>query len=453
MNSKSILKGVKSFIINDFKKQPIYDVAIIGGGIVGLATGRELLKRNPNLRLVIVEKENEIAPHQSSHNSGVIHCGIYYKPGSLRAKLCTKGSKLMYDYCNENDIKYENCGKLIVATKEKEFQQLEQLYKRGIENGVPNIKLLESKEQLLSIEPFISGGLRAIHTPSTGIIDYKIVSQSFANDITEKFGNDSKSEIKLNFNAKNFQYNSNDKLLLISNDDGKSLNKEQEQSILTRFAIVCGGMNSDRIAKVAYGNDEPSIVPFRGSFLQFKPEYKHLIKGNVYPLPNPSFPFLGVHFTKRINGEIWLGPNAVLSFDREGYNFTDFNLKDTIDLLKNPGLFKLAEKHWRYGLAELYRDFNKDHFIELLKPYMPNITVDMLEYGGSGVRSQAISKSGDLIEDFIFDTPSDIPIIHVRNSPSPAATSSLAIANEIVDLVQTNFKDLNSSQNFNFNFK
>ncbi|KAN0023096.1 hypothetical protein ACTFIU_009179 [Dictyostelium citrinum] len=450
-NSKSILKGVKSFVGGEFNilNKPIYDVAIVGGGIVGLATGRELLKRNPKLKIVILEKENEIAPHQSSHNSGVIHCGIYYKPGSLRAKLCTKGSKLMYDYCNENDINYENCGKLIVATKEKEFQQLEQLYKRGIENGVPNIKLLESKEQLLSIEPFINGGLRAIHTPSTGIVDYKDVSKSFANDITEKYGYDSKSEIKLNFDAKNFKYNSNDKLLLIStgNEDDNN-NEKEEQSILTKYSIVCGGMNSDRIAKVAYGNDEPSIVPFRGSFLQFKPEFRHLIKGNVYPLPNPSFPFLGVHFTKRINGEIWLGPNAVLSFAREGYKFTDFNLQDTIDLIKNPGLFKLAKKHWRYGLGELYRDFNKDHFIELLKPYMPTITVDMLEYGGSGVRSQAISKSGDLIEDFIFDTPSDVPIIHVRNSPSPAATSSLAIAIEIVDLAQKNFKDLNSYKYF-----
>ncbi|KAN0031017.1 hypothetical protein ACTA71_003989 [Dictyostelium dimigraforme] len=444
-NSPSILKGFKSFVSSVNINKPIYDVAIVGGGIVGLATGRELLKRNPKLKIVILEKENEIAPHQSSHNSGVIHCGIYYKPGSLRAKLCTKGSKLMYDYCNENEIKYENCGKLIVATKEKEFQQLEQLYKRGIENGVPNIKLLESKEQLLSIEPFINGGLRAIHTPSTGIVDYKMVSNSFGNDITEKFGKDSKSEIKLNFNAKIFKYNSKDKLLLISTSDD---NNNDNQSILAKHSIVCGGMNSDRIARVAYGNEEPSIVPFRGSFLQFKPEFRHLIKGNVYPLPNPSFPFLGVHFTKRINGEIWLGPNAVLSFDREGYKFSDFNLQDTIDLITNPGLFKLAKKHWRYGFAELYRDFNKDHFIELLKPYMPNITVDMLEYGGSGVRSQAISKSGDLIEDFIFDTPSDIPIIHVRNSPSPAATSSIAIAIEIVNLAQKNFKDLNSINNF-----
>ncbi|KAM9984446.1 hypothetical protein ACTFIZ_004150 [Dictyostelium cf. discoideum] len=443
-NSSSILKGVKSFVVDSgvFNiNKPIYDVAIVGGGIVGLATGRELLKRNPKLKIVILEKENDIAPHQSSHNSGVIHCGIYYKPGTLRAKLCTKGSKLMYDYCNENEINYENCGKLIVATKKEEFQQLEQLYKRGIENGVPNIKLLESKEQLLSIEPFINGGLRAIHTPSTGIVDYKEVSKSFGNDITEKFGKDSKSEIKLNFNAKNFKYNSNDKLLLISTDDDDD---DEQQSILTKYSIVCGGMNSDRIAKVAYGNDEPSIVPFRGSFLQFKPQFRHLIKGNVYPLPNASFPFLGVHFTKRINGEIWLGPNAVLSFHREGYKFSDFNLHDTIDLIKNPALFKLAKKHWRYGLQELYRDFNKDHFIQLLKPYMPNITVDMLEYGGSGVRSQAISKSGDLIEDFIFDTPSDVPIIHVRNSPSPAATSSLAIAIEIVDLAQKNFKNLNS---------
>ncbi|EGC35138.1 hypothetical protein DICPUDRAFT_33881 [Dictyostelium purpureum] len=416
----------------------IYDVTIVGSGIVGIATAREILKRNPTLKLLILEKEDSIARHQSSHNSGVIHCGVYYKPGSTKARLCVKGSKMMYDYCKENDIKHENCGKIIVAVKKSEFDSLEALYKRGIENGVPNIEMVD-RDRLLNLEPSITGGLKAIYTPTTGIVNYLDVAKSMAKEIQDKY----QAEVQLGFEASIFDYDTKDKLMYIGD-------KNNERSILTRHVITCAGMYSDRVAHNAFGQKEPSIVPFRGSFLQFKPEYKHLIKGNVYPIPNPSFPFLGVHFTKKIDGNVWLGPNAVLAFSREGYSYKDFRAKDFQEILTNPGLFALSLKHWKYGVNELLRDIYPSNFIELLQPYMPDISMDMLEVtdGASGVRSQAISPNGDLIEDFIFDTPKDKPILHVRNSPSPAATSSLAIAEEIANMAQNQFKELNNTKKY-----
>lgn len=404
----------------------IYDITILGGGIVGTAVARNLLKRNPNLKLMILDKEDEIAKHQSSHNSGVIHRGIYYKPGSKRAKLCVKGSMQMYDYCLENNIYFEKCGKLITAVKQDELPMLETLYKRGLENGVNDLELVD-RDRLLQLEPSIMGGIKAIYSPNTGIVDFKQVAQSFANDAI-KMG----AQVKLNFNAQQFDYSTKDKLLKVGNDT---------EHIHTRYMITCAGVESDRVSHASFGEKEPSIVPFRGSFLKFKPEHSHLIKGNVYPVPNANFPFLGVHFTKRTNGDIWIGPNAVLAFDRQGYKYSDVNFTDLADMVTNRGLIKLANQHWKYGIEQMISDIFPSQYLKFLKPYIPDLTLDMLEYGGSGVRAQAISnESGSLIEDFIFDTPSNKPIIHVRNCPSPAATSSLVIADEINDLAYSHFK-------------
>ncbi|KAF2070301.1 hypothetical protein CYY_008381 [Polysphondylium violaceum] len=407
-------------------KQIIYDITIVGAGIVGSAVARNLLKRNPQLKLLIVDRENEIAKHQSSHNSGVIHRGIYYQPGSKRAKLCVKGSMDMYHYCQENGVYFEKCGKLITAVNRNELDQLEKLYQRGLANGVNDIELVD-RDRLLSIEPSIVGGIKAIFSPNTGIVDFKQVTQSLVND-SVKMG----AEVKLNFDATNFNYNSRDKILEVRC-------KETNESIHTKYMITCAGIYSDRVANASFGEKEPSVVPFRGSFLKFKPQYSHLIKGNVYPVPNANFPFLGVHFTKKTNGDIWIGPNAVLAFDRKGYKYSDVNLQDTKELLTNKGLRSLATRHWKYGMDQLMSDIFPSHYIKFLKPFIPDITTDMLEYGGSGVRAQAISQDGHLIEDFIYDTPLDKPIIHVRNCPSPAATSSLAIADEIVDMAYSHF--------------
>ncbi|GAM18925.1 hypothetical protein SAMD00019534_021000, partial [Acytostelium subglobosum LB1] len=398
-----------------------FDVAIIGGGIVGVATARELLIGNPALKVCLMERESTLGKQQSSHNSGVIHSGVYYKPGSARARLCVQGSRLMYDYLQQNNIAHERCGKLIVAVNDDELSRLDDIYQRGLTNGVPDLRMVDPA-QMKEIEPHVVG-LRAIHSPHTGIVDFGVVTQSFGSDVKRMGGN-----IMLNFNASQFDMQ-RDGTMLVGAADGRQVS--------AAFVISCAGMYSDRVAKLAYGKDQPHIVPFRGHFLRLKDEHRHLIKGNVYPVPNPQFPFLGVHFTKRINGEVWLGPNAVFATSREGYHYSDVNLRDMYEAIINPGFRRLAAKHIRTGVQEFVQDVFPRAFLQRLLPYMPQLTVDQVESAGSGVRAQALSMDGTLIEDFIFDAPDNKPILHVRNSPSPSATSSLAIAQEIVKMAKT----------------
>eukprot|EP01133_Synstelium_polycarpum_P007504 gene7504-8780_t len=399
-----------------------YDVAIIGAGIVGTATARELLMRSPHLKVAVLDKESQLGAHQSSHNSGVIHCGIYYTPGSAKARLCVKGLDLMYEYCETNNLPVDRCGKVIVAVRSEELPLLDRLYQRGLANGIKGLRMIDPVE-LKKIEPEITG-IAAIHSPNTGIVDYHAVTMSFGRDI-QRMGGD----IHLNFEANNFVHHPENNTITITSAAGESLN--------ARYIITCAGLYSDRVSKLAFGGDEPTIVPFRGHFLKFKDQHKGLIKGMVYPVPNPAFPFLGVHFTKKINGEVWLGPNAVLATDRQGYSYTDMNLRDMWESLLHPGLRKLVMKHWKYGTMEFIRDVFPWAFLQLLKPYMPQITMDQVVSGGSGVRAMAISTNGSLVEDFVFDTPSNgAPVLHCRNLPPPAATSSLAIAIEIIDQAQ-----------------
>eukprot|EP01132_Coremiostelium_polycephalum_P006602 gene6602-8171_t len=405
-----------NLVNNLLDRKEIYEK--VGGGIVGSATAREILKRNPNLKVIILEKENEFAKHQSNRNSGVIHAGVYYKPGSVRAKLCKIGSEMMYNYCREKNIPYDKCGKVIVAVTKSECDRLDELYQRGITNGC-QVEMID-RNRLLEIEPHIKGGLKAVYSPNTGIINFREVVGSMVRDISELGG-----EIRTGFEASEFDYSEKDRLVHVKPKDGG-------EAISTRFLITCCGLYSDRVSRLAFGTEEPSIVPFRGSFIRLKPEYQHLINGNVYPVPHPGFPFLGFHFTKKLNGDVWIGPNAVLAFHREGYTYKDFNLKDMMETLSNPGFIKLSSKYCKYGLGELYKDIWPKNFLPFLKLYMPDITVDHLDFKPiSGVRAQGLSNNGELIEDFIFDEPSNKPILNVRNSPSPAATSSLAIAQEI----------------------
>ncbi|WAR19878.1 L2HDH-like protein [Mya arenaria] len=389
----------------------VYDVVIVGGGIVGMATARELIMRHPSLTFAVVEKENRLAAHQSGHNSGVIHAGIYYTPGSLKAKLCVKGLDMLYKYCDENSVPYKKCGKLIVATHPEEIPRLDGLYQRGIENGVRDLR-----------------GLKAVHSPHTGIIDYAVVTDSYGKFFTERggkvFTNFPVSKLTGTPEGQTGDLDGNKYPLTVIGDSSKN------QVLRCKYVVTCGGLQSDRIAEMSGCSREPRVVPFRGDYLLLKPEKNDMVNGNIYPVPNPALPFLGVHFTPRMDGSVWLGPTAVLAFKREGYNLLDFNISDTFDALRYSGTRKLAIKHLRFGLSEMWRAF------------FMSAQVKQLQRGPAGVRAQALGHDGSLVDDFVFDTGDGeigSRILHIRNSPSPAATSSLAIADMVADKIDTTF--------------
>ncbi|XP_078090086.1 L-2-hydroxyglutarate dehydrogenase, mitochondrial isoform X2 [Mustelus asterias] len=390
------------------RKYSSYDVAIVGGGIVGLASARELIQRHPKLSYILLEKEKELAFHQSGHNSGVIHSGIYYTPGSLKAKLCVRGAELSYAYCVKKDIPYKRCGKLIVAVEQEEIPRLKALYKRGQQNNVPGLSLIDAKE-IHKREPYCRG-LMALDSPNTGIVDWREVALSYAEDFCEMGGT-----IKTQFEATDFQ-----------------ITKESP-----------AGSTDDRLSQKSGCSSEPCIVPFRGDYLVLKPEKHYLVNGNIYPVPDPRFPFLGVHFTPRMDGSVWLGPNAVLAFKREGYNVYDFDLRDFTDAISYRGVQKLVLKNVAFGVNELYRGLVIAAQVKQLQRYIPELTVNDVTRGPSGVRAQALDKDGNLVDDFVFDGGSGVigsRVLHVRNAPSPAATSSLAIGEVIADEASKKFE-------------
>ncbi|MGH7659428.1 MAG: L-2-hydroxyglutarate oxidase [Vulcanimicrobiaceae bacterium] len=396
-----------------------YDIAVVGGGLIGLATSRELLLRHPSLRLVNVEKEPEWHQHQSGHNSGVIHSGIYYKPGSLKAKLCVEGRKLLWDYCVDKRIAYTNVGKLIVATEQSEIPRLMDLYERGNANGVERLELLDAA-QINEREPHCRG-LKAISSPVTGIVDYRVVARSYADDVKTLGG-----DLLLSHEVTGFRRR-----------DGVTLLESPAGDVESRYAITCAGLYSDALARLTGGAPDPKIVPFRGDYLILKPEKRYLVKGNIYPVPDPNFPFLGVHFTPRMDGEVWLGPNAVLAFAREGYRFSDVKPNELIDAVTYPGFLRLARKYWQTGAGEMFRDLSRKAYVKALQRYVPELSPDDCLPGPSGVRAQAMRSSGELVDDFVFDGADGI--VHVRNAPSPGATSSLAIARFIADETEQRF--------------
>ncbi|HEY1680011.1 MAG TPA: L-2-hydroxyglutarate oxidase [Candidatus Tumulicola sp.] len=401
-----------------------YDIAIVGGGIVGLATGRELLQRHPGLKLLIREKDDMLAKQQTGHNSGVIHSGIYYKPGSLKAKLCVEGRKALWEYCAKKNIPYKNVGKLIVATEERELANLDDLYQRGIANGIDGLEVIDAAG-IAEREPHCRG-IKAIFSPVTGIIDYGVVARSYGDDVRVMGGT----------------IETGCEVTGIDRVGGKSIVRSNKGDIEATHVITCGGLQSDRLAQMTGGKADPKIVPFRGDYLILKPEKRYLVKSNIYPVPDPAFPFLGVHFTPRMNGDVWLGPNAVLAFAREGYKFTTINPRDLVETLTYPGFIKLAGKFLSTGLGEMYRDVNRAAYVQALQRYIPELTVDDTLTGPSGVRAQAMTADGSMVDDFVFD--GDAGVVHVRNAPSPAATSSLAIGRFIADDADQRF-ELNRS--------
>ena len=397
-----------------------FDLTIIGGGIIGLATGLEIVTRLPQLKLLIVEKEDQLAAHQTGHNSGVIHSGIYYKPGSLKAQTCVRGSQRLIVFCEEHAIPYERCGKVVVATSEAELPRLEELHRRGAANGVVGLEMI-GPERLRELEPH-AVGIKALYVPSTGIIDFPRVAQTYAQLIQRHGG-----EIRTNHRVQSIQHVDN-RLVLETNHN----------PIQTRFLINCGGLFCDRLARMAGAQPALKIVPFRGEYYTIAPHRHELVRNLIYPVPDPALPFLGVHFTRTIDGMVEAGPNAVLALAREGYKKSDFNWTDAQETLTFPGFWTMASKYWQTGLGEMYRSFSKQAFLKALQRLMPELTESDLQPGGSGVRAQAIASNGALVDDFQISVTGNS--LHVLNAPSPGATASLAIGQMIVDKAQQAFE-------------
>ncbi|KAK5618945.1 L-2-hydroxyglutarate dehydrogenase, mitochondrial [Crenichthys baileyi] len=413
-----------------------YDVAIVGGGIVGLASARELNLRHPSLTFVLLEKEKELAVHQSGHNSGVIHSGIYYTPGSLKARLCVRGATLAYEYCEKKGIPYKRCGKLIVAVEQEEIPRLKSLYERGLKNNVRDLSIVDAKG-IREREPYCRG-IMALDSPYTGIVDWRMVALRYGKDFEEAGGT-----VVTEFEVSDIAMV---KESPAGNPEGMkypiAIRDNKGNEVQCRYVLTCGGLYSDRLSQISGCSPEPRIVPFRGDYLVLKPDKHYLVKGNIYPVPDPRFPFLGVHFTPRMDGSVWLGPNAVLAFKREGYHLYDFNAQDFADALSFRGLQKLIFRNVTYGIGEMYRGVFLGAQIKILQKYIPELSLSDVLRGPTGVRAQALDRDGNLVDDFVFDGGvGDLGsrVLHVRNAPSPAATSSLSIAEMIADEVESRF--------------
>jgi L-2-hydroxyglutarate oxidase len=396
-----------------------YDIAVIGGGIVGIATAMQISAKYPKYKIGVVEKEDKLAMHQSGHNSGVIHSGIYYAPGSLKAQNCVNGVQKLLKFCDENEIKYDLCGKVIVATSEEELPRLDELHRRGTANGVPGLEMID-RARLLEIEPH-SAGIRALSSPKTGIIDYTEVTRAYARHLQEQGG-----EIILGAKVESIHVGADHMHLATTKGD-----------VETKHLINCAGLYSDAVARMMGLSLGLRIVPFRGEYYFIRPESHHLVKGLIYPVPDPEFPFLGVHFTRTIHGGVEAGPNAVLALAQEGYTKTSFRPQEAFGTLTYNGFWTMARKYWKTGMHEVYRSFSKAAFTKALQRLVPEITEADLQGGGSGVRAQAVEESGKLVDDFrIVETES---AIHVLNAPSPGATASLSISEGIMEMAEKNF--------------
>lgn len=402
-----------------------FDLVVVGGGIVGLATTLQLLRRLPDLRVVILEKEPEVAMHQSGHNSGVLHAGLYYVPGSLKARLCTEGKAAMEAYATEKGIPFNLCGKLVVALNDGELGRFETLKARALANNVPGLRDV-GPEEIREIEPH-TAGIRALHSPRTGIIDYRRVALAYADDV-RAMG----AEIRTNSRVSNIEERSGELIVTVSGRDGV------ERDVVGRNVISCAGLQSDQVAAMTGAGSAERIVPFRGDYYTLTPDARHLCRGLIYPVPDPSFPFLGVHFTKRIDGEVWAGPNAVLAFAREGYARSDISPRQLAGTLMYRGFQRLAIKYLRTGLAEMWRDFWKGAFLAEMQRYVPEIRGEQIFFGPSGVRAQSLRSDGSMVDDFSLGESEHV--IHVRNAPSPAATASLAIGAELAQRAIARFE-------------
>ena len=390
-----------------------YDVVVVGAGLVGLATAREFADRRPGRRILVLEKEAVVAGHQSGHNSGVIHGGVYYQPGSLKARLCLEGAELMTQFCDEHAVPYRRCGKLIVATDETQLAGLDELERRGRVNNVPGLRRIEG-HQIGEIEPN-AVGVAAVHTPNTAVVDYVRVARALADDLIARGG-----EVRLGTAVQAVWHDGTDCRVRIP--DGE---------INARLVVQCAGLWSDRLARRSGGTAEPRIVPFRGGYLQLRPERSDLVHGMVYPVPDPTLPFLGVHITRQVDGRIKLGPTAMLTAARDGYRIRRARARDLWEIATWPGTWALARRHWRTGLTELHLAASRRTFVGQTRRYVPALRLEDLDGSiHAGVRAQALGRDGTLLDDFLVTR--DGPIVHVRNAPSPAATSSLALGRLIV---------------------
>lgn len=394
-----------------------YDVAVVGAGIVGLAVARELLTRQPDARLVVIDKQHGVAQHQTGHNSGVIHSGIYYAPGSLKARLCVEGARLMFEYCDENEIPYERCGKLIVALREDELPGLDELESRGRANGVPGLRRVTGAE-IQEIEPE-GWGLSALHSPNTGIVDFGEVARAIERELRRKG-----VDFALGCEVKG-----------VGRVGEATVIASTNSTFRVRSAILCAGLGSDRLAVSAGASPDPRIVPFRGAYLHLAADQAPVVRGMIYPVPDPELPFLGVHVTKHIDGHVSLGPTAMLVASREGYSALRVTPRDVVSTLSWPGTWKVGRKFWRTGINELRMAASRRAVVEACSEYVPGLASMRLDkLTGSGVRAQAVARDGTLVDDFVISqTPG---ASHVRNAPSPAATSSFALARELVDRLQ-----------------
>lgn len=391
-----------------------YDVIIVGGGVVGLATGLQLLNGNPSLKIALIEKETSVAQHQTGNNSGVIHSGLYYKPGSLKALNCTRGYHMLLDFCRKHEVPFELCGKIIIATEEREIPMLQTLYERGQQNGLTPLTML-SAEQIREYEPH-AAGIRGILVPQTGIVDFRLVAKKYAEVFQQAGG----------------QIILGERVSAISMNHHLAQVTTQKQGYTAKLVVNCAGLYSDKVARLTSKKINVKIVPFRGEYYKLRKDKEYLVKNLIYPVPDPAFPFLGVHFTRMARGGVEAGPNAVLAFSREGYKKSNVNLAELGETLAWPGFQKVAAKYWRTGLGEMYRSFSKAAFTRALQKMVPEIREQDLVEGGAGVRAQACDRTGGLVDDFmIVEEPG---VVNVCNAPSPAATSSLAIGQTISEL-------------------
>ena len=390
------------------------DLVIIGGGIIGLATANEILRAKKNINIVVLEKSSTVASQQSGHNSGVIHSGIYYKPGSFKAEFCVEGRRTMTEFCEENEIPVWTCGKLIVATKESDLPKIDNLYERGTQNKVEGLRVV-SQEEIKEIEPHVSA-IKALHAPGTGIVDYIKVTEVYADQFRHSGG-----EIFLDT-----------EVIGATESSGKIIIKTNRGEIETKKVINCAGLHSDRIAKMFGLDTNLKIIPFRGEYYTLKKSKEYLVKGLIYPVPNPELPFLGVHFTQTMKGYVEAGPNAVLATKREGYRKRDISIRDSLETFTYSGFWNLLKNDWKTGIWEINRSLRKSVFVKSLRELIPEVNSSDLDVGGSGVRAQAVAPDGTLIDDFKIEGSENA--IHVLNAPSPGATSSLVIGKYISNL-------------------
>jgi L-2-hydroxyglutarate oxidase LhgO len=395
--------------------RPRYDVAVVGAGILGLAVARELQSRRPGTRVAVLDKESTVGAHQTGRASGVVHRGVYYAPGSLKARLCVSGAERLLAYCDERGIPVLRCGKVVVATSDEERPRLDELFRRSVENGVPRVELI-GPERLRELEPH-AAGVAALHSPETAVVDFSRVAESYAEEVQAAEG-----ELLLGRGVVGLA--SRGGVIAIETTGG---------DVEAARVVVCAGVYADRLAALSGAPVEPRIVPFRGDYVVLKPERRHLVRGLIYPVPDPAFPFLGIHTTVRADGEVLLGPNAVLAFAREGYRRRDLSLRDVGETLRSRGFRRLARRHWRMGLGEMARDFSLRRFVAAARTLIPELQVDDVVPGPAGIRAQALAPDGTLLDDFAFHEADGV--LHVRNAPSPGATSSLAIAEVIADRV------------------